>query len=82
MLILVNETQLTIRDSTKLVPNTPLASFQKTFQLDASLQKKDFAEYKFYTEQNAFDEFKCSTVDYISGKLFDENETKNAQKRA
>lgn len=82
MLVLVDDMQLTIRDSTKLVPNTPLASFQKTFQLDASLQKKDFAEYKFYTEQNAFDEFKCSTVDYISGKLFDENETKNAQKRA
>ena len=81
MFIMVDGMKLTIRDSTKLVPNTPLASFQKTFQLHSSLHKKDFAEYKFYTEQNASDEFKCSTVDYISGKLFDENEVKNAQKR-
>ena len=81
MLILVGTMKLTIRDSTKLIPNTPLASFQKTFQLDPSLQKKDFAEYKFYTPENASDDFKCSTVDYISDKLFDENDAKNSQKR-
>ena len=73
-------TLLYIRDSAKLVPNTPLSAFRSTFQLDPSLAKKEFINYEFYRPENSSDEYTCSTVEYLHGKVFDSDKEKNLQK--
>ena len=72
---------ITIRDSLKLIPIS-ISKFPNTFSLPPSLKKQDeFIIYRYFSEDNAHDEFTCTPIQYVHQHTFDGDESKNDQLR-
>jgi hypothetical protein len=70
---------ITIRDSLKMIPIS-ISKFPNTFSLPASLKKQDeFIIYRFFSEENAHDEFTCTPRQYVTDHVFDGDDQKNEQ---